>query len=191
MATVLKKLLTFTNLAAGGTSSQNHGLNVQGLLKIPDHIHFDNANFNLVSATTTIITVVNNGGVAATGRVLCELWHTYERAFGNSLTDYVEQLPNPPFVTRGASGSSGGGTALAFTYTCTGVEGSDFFITLPVAQATDNYIVNVELGGTSVIYEMDCPDLLAGDRTTTQFRVITTASVVSGDRLDVLVTMRA
>lgn len=78
----------------------------------------------------------------------------------------------------------------AFTYTCTGAEGSDFVITLPTAQPNDNYIPQVTLGGVTALFMVDCPDILATDRQTTQFRVITSAAVQAGDRLDVVIRTR-
>jgi hypothetical protein len=102
----------------------------------------------------------------------------------------MEHLANPPFVSLGGGGSSSGGAAQAFTYVATGAEGSDFFITLPVAQANDNYIPSVSNGGVADILIFDMPDIIAGDRTTTQFRIITSASIQAGDRLDVLIFSR-
>jgi hypothetical protein len=192
VATILKSQLVFTNIGAGLQSTQPHGLNVQGLELIPDHLHFDNADFGFVAATTTTVTVINNGVAPGTCRVLCELWHTFERPFGVPLTEYVVQLPNPPFVSLGGGGGGGGGGSVsqAFTYTCTGAEGSDFFISLPVAQANDNYIPTALCGGVEQIFTVDLPDLVAGDRTTTQFRVITSADVRLNDRIDVLIVPR-
>lgn len=191
MGTTLKALLTFTNVPAGTNATLAHGINVDGLLLIPDHVFLENGSFTFVSATTTQITIHNASLVAASCRVLVELWHTIERFFGTTPTAYIEQFSTPPFVSTGGSGG-GGGTSdqQAFTYTCTGLEGSDFFITLPAAQASDDYIVEMGCGGVNQIYTFDCPDLLVGDRTTTQFRVITSTDVSVGDRLDVFIVAR-
>lgn len=90
-----------------------------------------------------------------------------------------------------SGGSVGGGGALTvFTYVCTGAEGSDFFIPLPIALVDDNYIPQVTKGGVAALYDLECPDLVAADRTTVQFRVITAAAVQLGDRLDVVVHQR-
>ena len=70
-----------------------------------------------------------------------------------------------------------------FIYTATGSEGSDFFITLPVAWANDSYYVQVDLGGVADSIAIDLPNIAGSDRTTTQFRVVTTASLQSGDLL--------
>lgn len=189
MGTKLIAQLTFTNVGSGATSTQAHGLNVQNLLLVPDLVQFDNGDFDLVSATTTDITVINNGAGVDSCRVLATVWHTYDRPFGSAPTNYVQQLPNPPFVVRGGGGGSGG-SQQAFTYICDGTEGSDFFIPLPVAQPNDNYIVTMTCGGVTEGLAFDCPDTQIGDRTTLQFRVVSTADVQENDRLDVLITQR-
>lgn len=93
--------------------------------------------------------------------------------------------------TGGGSGT--GGVLLAFTFTATGAEGSDFFITLPVALGTDNYIPLVVKGGgvQQELYDFKMPDDAAADRTTTQFRIVTAADVRSGDKLDVVIVQRS
>lgn len=87
-------------------------------------------------------------------------------------------------------GGGGSGTAQSFRYTVTGAEPdtSDFLVTLPVARATDVYRVTYGLAGVAVIVGLDFPDLVAGDRTTTQFRVIATALMQAGDQIDFYVT---
>lgn len=70
-----------------------------------------------------------------------------------------------------------------FIYTATGSEGSDFFISLPVTWANDSYYVQLDLGGVTNIVGIDLPNVAGSDRTTTQFRVVTTASLQSGDLL--------
>jgi hypothetical protein len=42
----------------------------------------------------------------------------------------------------------------------------------------------------AVIFVMDMPDLLAADRTTTQFRVVTSIALTAGDQIDFLVQDR-
>jgi hypothetical protein len=96
-------------------------------------------------------------------------------------------------VDDGSGGGGGGSGALAaFTYTCTGAEGSDFFIPFPAALSTDDYIPSVTKGGGSQqeLYDVKMPDDDAADRTTLQFRVITAADVLEGDKLDVIVIQR-
>lgn len=74
----------------------------------------------------------------------------------------------------------------AFRYTATGGE-SDFMVTLPVAKATDTYKVVASCAGVATIVGIDLPDVLAADRTTTQFRVITSLPLTAGDQIDFIV----
>lgn len=96
-------------------------------------------------------------------------------------------------VDDGSGGGGGSGDILAaFTYTADGTEGSDFFIPFPAALATDDYIPSVTKGGgdQQELYDVKMPDDDAADRTTLQFRVITAAAVLEGDKLDVIVIQR-
>jgi hypothetical protein len=83
MATTLKAVLQFTAVPAGSTATLAHGLNVGGTAVVPDAIALDNPAFDYVSSTTTTVTVVNNDTAAGSCDVLCEKWHTVERAFGD------------------------------------------------------------------------------------------------------------
>ena len=78
----------------------------------------------------------------------------------------------------------------SFRYTVTGVEPdpSDFMVTLPLAEATDTYKVVGSLASAVVIVGLDFPDSAAGDRTTTQFRVVATVAMTAGDQIDFVVT---
>lgn len=84
-------------------------------------------------------------------------------------------------------GGGGGATITAFRYTADGSEGSDFFIPLPAAQANDSYFLTMTTSGVTELLVVDLPDIAAGDRTTTQFRVITSAAVQLGDQFDIFV----
>lgn len=99
-----------------------------------------------------------------------------------------------PLVDVGASsqGSGGGGSfgdATIQRFVAAGGE-QDFMITLAAARATDVYSVWPTLSGVAAIIGIDCPDILAGDRTTTQFRVVTSAALVAGDIIDFLIADR-
>lgn len=188
MTNTLKSQLSYLAVPAGGQATLPHNIKLNGTDIQPDHIDIENPDFDYVSSTTTTVTMVNNSLVAASCRILCELWHTIERVFG----DGSQNLPNKPFISRGSGGTGGGGgsTDQIFTYPATGAEGTDFFITLPAARLDDNYIPQVTCGGVATIMAFDLPDLLVGDRTTTQFRVITTVAPTAGDLLDVTVQER-
>lgn len=187
MANTLKSQLSFANVASGGTAVLAHGIQLNGTALEPDFISIENPLFDYVSSTDTTVTVINNGPDVDSCRILCELWHTIERVFG----DGSKNLPSKPFISRGVDDGGGGSdTTQRFTYECDGSEGSDFFITLPAARADDDYIPQVTNGGVTELLVFDCPDIVAGDRTTTQFRVITSAAVQAGDLLDVVVGQR-
>lgn len=168
----------------------NHNLNVGPNLTpvLADEVAFDNPEFDYVSMTTTTITVINRGDGVQSSNVRITHFHTYDREYGaRQTTDLTPQ----PFVIRGASTSgSSGSSQQNFRYTCTGAEGSDFLVTLPAARSDDSYVVIATLAGVAAIFGVDCPDLLAGDRTTTQFRVVTSANVVAGDQIDFIVADR-
>lgn len=87
----------------------------------------------------------------------------------------------------GPGGSGSSGNPQAFRFTATGAEGSDFVVLLPAPRASDVYHVEATLAGAALIYGIDCPDILAGDRTTLQFRVVTTFPVTAGDQFDFVV----
>ncbi|MDX1421517.1 MAG: hypothetical protein R3322_00165 [Kiloniellales bacterium] len=81
-------------------------------------------------------------------------------------------------------GSSGTFTdPVIVTYTATGVEGSDFMVPLGFTRSTDTYSVFPANQGMTSILGIDCPDIAGPDRTTTDFRVITTAPPTAGDEL--------
>jgi hypothetical protein len=69
-----------------------------------------------------------------------------------------------------------------FVYTATGSEGSDFFVSLPAARPNVGYRVSVAYDGIANILGIDMPNISGGDRTTTQFRVVTSSSPQAGDR---------
>lgn len=195
MSTTLLAQLEFNAVAPGANATLPHGLNLSNngvLAIIPDLVAFENADFDFVACTTTDLTVVNNGLLPGSTRCYLIFFHSVQRAMGQAMNVALfQQFTNPPFVIRGAGGGSGGGSLTqVFTYVCTGAEGSDFFIPLPAARPDDNYVPQVTCGGVSEITVADLPDLVALDRTTTQFRVIATADVQLGDRLDVTVQQR-
>lgn len=81
-----------------------------------------------------------------------------------------------------SSGGGGSGNPQIFQYVATGLEGSDFTVTLPAPRASDSYRVFCQQDGVADILAVDCPDILAGDRTVNDFRVVTTAAVTAGDQ---------
>lgn len=190
MSATLQQILATGNVNPGAQVVLTHNLTVGPYLTpvLPDEVAFDNPEFGYVSSTTTTITVINRGDGVQSANVRVTHFHTYDREFGAvQTTDLTPQ----PFVIAGAATSGSAGSSLqAFRYTATGAEGSDFNVPLPAARADDSYVVVATLSGVASIVGIDCPDLLAGDRTTLQFRVITSGAVTAGDQIDFIVTDR-
>jgi hypothetical protein len=183
MANRLWTVLTFNNIAGGGgVSTQAHDLHVSLYARTPDVLWCNNSSFS-ITADATDVTVTNNAAGAESCNVLVMSLHSILRSFGSSAVDTM--TPQPVYFTSSGGGGGGGGASVAqrFTEVLTGAEGSDFLVTLPVAMATDTYLVWAQLQGVTAMYSIDLPDLIPGDRTTTQFRVITTADVAAGDEI--------
>lgn len=190
MANRLEQVLTFTNVAAGAAAVLPHSLNVNGRAVIPDFAAVNNGEFDVLEAGTdeTQVTVRNDG--AAPADVDVRIWyeHTIERVYGS---DAVTQLSPAPFVIRGAGAGGAAAVTQTFRYTVAQpADGTDFMVTLPVAMANDSYSVFPALAGVVAITGIDCPDIVAGDRTTTQFRVVTAAALADGDFIDFFVSAR-
>lgn len=81
-------------------------------------------------------------------------------------------------------------SAQSFRYTVTGAEPdpSDFFIALPTTRPTDTYKLAGQLSGVTDLIPFDLPDVAAGDRTTTQFRIIGSTPFVAGDQIDFVIS---
>lgn len=63
-------------------------------------------------------------------------------------------------------------------------DGSDFTVSLPEELDSDDYGVFVELVSGSNLVGFQFPDTLAGDRTTTAFRCVTTSALANADVLE-------
>lgn len=188
MANQTTQIIASGSVNSGASVVLNHNLNVAGTKLVPDVVMLDNPDFDCTAATTTTVTVINNGAGAQTCNVRVVWDHSILREYANNATT---QLSPAPFVIRGASVTSGSvGSTQTFRYTATGAEGSDWNITLPAARANDAYVVIATLAGVTSIYGLSCPDTLVSDRTTTQFRVVTTVSVTAGDQIDFIVMDR-
>jgi hypothetical protein len=91
----------------------------------------------------------------------------------------------PLYGEDGSSCADGScGSNRVVTYTATGVEGVDFMVDIGATLASDEYEVGL-LGtaGAANFPVLDYPNALAGDRTTTQFRVLSAATLTAGDIL--------
>jgi hypothetical protein len=100
MATVLKSVTTFANLAIGVPTALPHGLvDAYGQGLVPDHCEDNHVDVVILGADATNVTVRNDGLAPVTVNVLCEHWHSENRA----LPAGQANLPVQPFVP-----SSGG-----------------------------------------------------------------------------------
>ncbi len=92
------------------------------------------------------------------------------------------------YTGDGASCADGacGGTRIV-AYTATGGE-TDFDVPIGTTLAADTYAVGL-LGtaGAAALPVCDFPNALAGDRTTSTFRVVTAAALTTGDVLNFLI----
>lgn len=173
-------------VGAGATIPFSHNMNINGIPVRPDRVEFDTTAAGLVvtATTTTTITINNPTGAPLTGNVLLEVWHSMLRAFGIGSSNGFATLSPQPFVVGGGGGGGGStGDPETFVYVATGLEGSDFFVPLPAARSTDAYNVFAQQDGVTAILGIDCPNIVVGDRTTVDFRVVTSAAVTAGDRL--------
>lgn len=122
MAARLINVLRFSSIAAGQSSSQAHDLTDSlGNALTPDFL-FPNshptANIT-VTATSTNVTVVNNGGSAATVDVWCEYRYPMARAIGSDTN-----LTPQPFVVGNSPGTTPTLTTGTFIYV-NGATGND------------------------------------------------------------------
>ncbi len=101
MATTLLQIIDFVGVAASGSSSLPHNINVNGIPKVPDVVLPSAAGFT-ITVTQTTVTVTNNNSAPASIRVYLQLNHSIPRVFRAGTA-------GTPFVASGG-GTSGGGT---------------------------------------------------------------------------------
>jgi len=191
MADQLRQIITFTAIPAAGMATLPHNVNSNGTPYIPDEVEVDNGDFNVLSVTSTAVTVQNNSFLAGNCDVLLTLWQSGERALGpnSQAGNFAAGLTPRPFIGAASGGALPPSTDQRFTFTAIAAS-SDFTVTLPAARASDNYVVLATKNSVVAMFDLNCPDTLAGDRTTTTFRVITSAAVTIGDKIDFLVEDR-
>lgn len=191
MGTQLHQVLTFTAIAPGGQQSQPHNINWNGRAVIPDRIFpmIGAGEFSVVAVTDDEMTIQNDGDDPADFVFWLESLYSPLRAFGREPATQGQLFLTPlPFVAAG--GSSNPGSLQVFRYTVTGAEPdlSDFMVPLPAARSTDVYRVVGTLAGAAALVVFDLPDLLAGDRTTTHFRIIGSDDFTALDQIDFVVS---
>jgi hypothetical protein len=182
MSALLQQVLTFANVGAGVQVALAHNLHsAAGVPFLPDIVYRDNGDFSIDAVTTTLVTVTNNGTLPSTLNAYLVREHSSVRVIGGVLANLSPQ----PFIP--AVGTTFISTAQIFRYTATGLEGTDFNVILPAARANDLYQVTASMSGAASIVAFDFPDILVGDRTTTQFRVVTSAELTAADQIDFFV----
>lgn len=94
-----KSLVTFAGVDPGAQETKPHGLNIlAGRKEVPDHCEVNNGAFEIIAADDTSITVINNGNVAGSVDVLCEMWISEERAFGTQDPNTTQSLGVRPYI---------------------------------------------------------------------------------------------
>lgn len=117
---VLKSITTFAALPVGVPTSLPHGLqDALGAGLVPDHIEDDHPDVVVIGADDTNVTVRNDGAAPVTVSVLCEHWHSENRALPPGQTD----LPVQPFVP------SSGGVSNPNNVTAAAVIGNNKIVT--------------------------------------------------------------
>jgi hypothetical protein len=94
----LNQVLAFTDVAPGATVALPHDINVAGLPIIPDFVFRDNANFEVISCTTTMLTVRNTGAGVETLNAWLELQHSIDREYGATVVTHLVPQPFIPAV---------------------------------------------------------------------------------------------
>jgi hypothetical protein len=88
------------NLPIGVPTALPHGLvDAEGVGLIPDHIEDNHADVVILSANAVNVTVRNDGLALASADVLCEHWHSENRALPAGQAD----LPVQPFIPSSGS----------------------------------------------------------------------------------------
>lgn len=111
MATRLKNVLNFVNVAAGGQAVLPHNLNWGPRAVVPDRIVALSTGW-AITADATNVTVTNLSGAVASLTCFVESWHTFERAFGASAT--VALTPQPIIEFASSSGGAMAGFGVQF-----------------------------------------------------------------------------
>ncbi len=174
-ATILQVIQAIT-IPAGNTLVVAHGLrNGLNALK-PNIVQPDRDTPILVtSADDTNVEYSNPDIDAHTANFLVQFDHSIQQAVKGAPIEFYYQ-----------GGGTGGAAATeqVFRYTADGGDGSDFFIPLPAARANDSYVITASLVNAPAIYAWRFPEGSIPDRTTLQFRMITTVALTIGDVFD-------
>jgi positive regulator of sigma E activity len=91
------------------------------------------------------------------------------------------------YTGSGATCADSGCGSRVVSYTATGAEGTDFNVSIGATLAADDYNVFFSPAGVTNLPVLDLPTALAGDRTTSTFRVTTADVLTVGDVLKFLI----
>jgi len=100
----------------------------------------------------------------------------------------ADGLTNWTIVARPAASTD---MTQRWTFTAAGGEGTDFMVDLPAARATNDFAVQGSCSDVASFMGLSFPAATLGDRTTTQFRMLTSVAVTAGDRIDFFVADRS
>ena len=92
---VYTNIVQFTNVAPAAIVALPHGLIANSVPRQPDICIRSNGNFTVISATTTTVTVQNNGPGVDSLDLWCQWIYSVDRAF---LPVGADQLPVVPFI---------------------------------------------------------------------------------------------
>jgi hypothetical protein len=137
----------------------------------------------ITAGTATCAAVIKEVTNDADSIVLGYVGFTPQVTAGGNLV--VAWHANGIFRITGWGGSNV--TVYQVDYTATGAEGTDFSVTIGSTLASDTYTVVWAPKGMASVPIIDLPDTVAGDRTTTTFRVLTSAQMTAGDVISFVV----
>jgi hypothetical protein len=85
--------------------------------------------------------------------------------------------------TTGQPSGGSGSSARIVTYTATGAEGVDFTVPIGTTLGSEYEVGLFGIAGAASFPILDFPNVLAGDRTSTTFRVLSASTLTAGDIL--------
>jgi hypothetical protein len=152
MPAQLKNIVNFVGIATGSTASLPHGLQDQfGRPLVPDSLITSIGNSATLSADAFNVTATNTTSTSLTVAVLCESWHSFERAFGGVQN---KKLATQPFVGAQSFPLSGVVSSIAYGDGHNGVAVFNGVNTFPFATLLGStYTLNKDIflaGGSSI-----------------------------------------
>lgn len=103
MAARIKNILSFASIAVGASQTLAHGLRIESRTLVPDVLTPSIEGVATITADATNVTVTNASGSVLSLDVLCEAWHSIERAFGAEQTLALSPQPFVPGAALAAA----------------------------------------------------------------------------------------